>query len=502
MRRLLASAQGLVYDELLAHNDTKVLTALDQQAAETVRVYIEQGVIPTDDPALADDFARTLAYGRQAYEAALHNAELEGMLRGLNGQYLPAKLSGDVMRNPEIWPTGHNMYQLDPRAVPSESAVRRGAEIARNSVQLFYSETGSYPETTALVMWGIETARTQGETVGQILHYLGVRLGSRRNSFQSTYEIIPLAELGRPRLNIVVTISGIFRDTFPNLIDDLHELFKQIALLDEPEDSNLFKKRTNELQAELLADGYSEEEAYDLACARIFGPAQGQYGTGITKMIETKNWTDEAQIGDLYNRRLGHVYSSNHHGKEAGKLFNAQLAAVDIVSQLRSTHEHEVVDLDHYYEYFGGLSKSIENIKGEKAKVYITDTTGETILTEDVRQSIDRGIRTRMLNPKWMDALLEHPYHGAQEIAQRFENVLGLASTTNKVDEWVFSALHETYVTDEARSKQLEENNRFAYHEIIETMLECVQRQYWHPTEEQLEQLQQKYMQLESEIEA
>jgi cobaltochelatase CobN len=502
LRRLLATAGGMDYDRLLADKDVERLAKLDEAAQQTVETYLRTGEVPEVGSELANDFRKTLAFGERAYEATLKNEEIEGLLQGLRGKYVPVNLSGDVMRNPEILPTGRNMYQLDPRSVPSESAVKRGVEIAQNTVHLYHKQTGKYPHTTALVMWGIETARTQGETVGQILHYLGVKLGSRNNSFQSAFEIIPLEELGRPRLNIVVNISGIFRDMFPNIIDELNALFRRIASLDEPEHNNFFKQQTNKLLHHLLEEGYSSEEASDLACARIFGPAEGEYGTGVTSMIETKNWTDEEQIGDMYNKHLRHVYSSNCRGKETGQLFNANLAAVDIVSQLRSNHEHEVVDIDHYYEYFGGLSKAIESIKGEKAEIYITDTTGEAVLTEDVHDSINRGVRTRMLNPKWIDALLSHPYHGAQQIAQRFENVLGLASTTNKVDHWVFSALHDTYVADEARSKQLEENNRYAYHEILETMLESYQRQYWNPTDEQLEQLQQKYMQLEGEIES
>lgn len=183
------------------------------------------------------------------------------------------------------------------------------------------------------------------------------------------------------------------------------------------------------------------------------------------------------------------------------QLLDAHLEAVDIVSQLRSNHEYELIDLDDYYSFFGGFSKSIEVVKGKKPEVYITDTTSETILTEEAGQSINRGVRTRLLNPKWIDALLEHPHHGAQKIAQRFENILGIAATTNQVENWVFSALHETYVADEERSKQMEANNRFAYHEMIETLLECHQRQYWEATDDQLEQLQQKYMELESHIE-
>ncbi|MGF7088855.1 cobaltochelatase CobN [Kroppenstedtia sanguinis] len=501
LRRLFAYVEGWDYDRLLADHDTEQLAKLDDLAARAVELYVESGKIPDVNSDLRGLFEQTLSFGKRACEATLHNEEMDTLLHGLNGKYIPAKLAGDVIRSPEILPTGKNMYQLDPREVPSPSAIERGAEIAKRTVELYRSQTGNYPETTAVVMWGMETARTRGETIGQILYYLGARLAPKPSDFRRVYDIIPMNQLQRPRLNVVVNISGIFRDMFPNVIEDLHELFKRIALLDEPEEDNYFKGQTNRLYTKLRDEGYSQEKARDLACARIFGPPEGEYGTGVSKLIETKNWSDEAQLGEMYKRHTRYVYSSNYHGQEMEQLLDAHLEAVDIVSQLRSNHEYELIDLDDYYSFFGGFSKSIEVVKGKKPEVYITDTTSETILTEEAGQSINRGVRTRLLNPKWIDALLEHPHHGAQKIAQRFENILGIAATTNQVENWVFSALHETYVADEERSKQMEANNRFAYHEMIETLLECHQRQYWEATDDQLEQLQQKYMELESHIE-
>lgn len=188
-------------------------------------------------------------------------------------------------------------------------------------------------------------------------------------------------------------------------------------------------------------------------------------------------------------------------GRAEPELFRSHLQAVDIVSQIRSSHEHEVTDSDHYYEYFGGLSKSVELAKGSRPEIHITDTTGERILTESAEHSIARGVRTRLTNPKWIDALLEHPYHGTQTIARRFEYVLGLAATTGKVEPWVFDKLHAVYIEDQDRSCQLEKNNRWAYHAMIETMLESQQRGYWQPSDEELERLRQKILELEGDLE-
>lgn len=199
---------------------------------------------------------------------------------------------------------------------------------------------------------------------------------------------------------------------------------------------------------------------------------------------------------------LKHVYSSKYRGEDMYDLYKANLAAVDIVSQIRSNHEHEVTDLDHYYEFFGGLAKSVEIAKGTKAAIYITDSTGERALTEEVRKSVQRGVRTRLLNPKWMDGLLKHDYHGAQKIADRIENLLGLAATTHEVDSWIFSAVHKEYVADEQRSKQMRDNNRWAYHSMLETLLESHQRQYWQASDEELQMLHERYLELEGELES
>jgi cobaltochelatase CobN len=501
---LAAELRGWDFNQLLADNRTAELQQLDDQVSGLVRRFAETGEIPElpeGAQSLRTDWINTWEFGIQAFRAASSNRELEQLIHVLDGEYTPARLSGDSIRHPDILPTGYNLYQFDCRSVPSDTAAARGAAIAENTIELYRSRCGSYPDTTALVMWGLETSRTQGETFGQILRLLGIRITGRSRFNQPIYELIPLEELGRPRLNVVVNICGFFRDMFPNLLAELNQLFRQASELDEPEEDNRFKRHTLEIYRKLTAEGIAEDEAWDLACARIFGPAAAEYGTNLTKLVETKAWKDESELGEGYLKSLRYVYSGGSRGREMESLFRSHLQAVDIVSQVRSDHEHEVTDLDHFYEFFGGLSKSVELSKGSRADIFITDTTGERVKTEDAAASIGRGLRTRLLNPKWIDALMEHPYHGVQKIAARFENMLGLAATTHKVESWMFSELHQTYVADEERSKQLERNNRWAYHQLLETMLECHQRQYWMASEEELDQLRNRYMELEEELE-
>ena len=505
LRRLAAQARGLNYDMLLDKNDTAVLSDLDKQVSEIVERYINDGEFSQEygaDNKLKASLIETLDYGKNAYEKVMDCHEADGLLKVLSGEYLPARLAGDMIRSPEVLPSGYNMYQFDPRMVPTETAMDRGKKISQNTIENYMKQNGEYPKSIAIILWGLETSRTQGETVGQILNYLGVRVVSRKNVFQPQYEIIPYEELKRPRINVVVNMCGFFRDMFPNLLDDLNKIFKMVSDLDEPEEINYLKAGTGRIYKKLLEDGYSREEAEDLAPARLFGPAEAEYGTGITSLIETKNWSSEEQIGEKYTESLKYVYSRNARGKAVPGLLSSHLQAVDIVSQIRSSHEYEVTDLDHYYEFFGGLSKSVEMAKGKKAAVYITDTTGETIETETVDKSIARGVRTRLLNPKWIDGMLEHKYHGVSKISKEFENILGLAATTNKVDNWVFESMNSTYVTDENMKKRMKENNQWAYLSMIETLLECNQRGYWQAEENEIDELKKVYLEVEGDVEA
>lgn len=504
LRRLAAEACAMDYDALVAGSDINVLKGLDENVQSLVDEYLRTGTVNKGyfrNKKYAESGKKALEYGYRAYLASIEAREEEGLIRALNGRYLPVKLAGDVIRNPAVLPTGFNLYQFDPRLAPSEAAARRGAAIAENTIGQYRERYGTYPNSVAAVLWGLETSRTQGETVGQILHYLGVRVGSKKNLFHPVYEIIPAAELGRPRIDVVVHMCGFFRDMFPNLIEELNGVFAQVAALDEPEEINYFKADCRRIYRKLLAEGYAEAEAVELSQARLFGPAEGEYGTKVSKLIETRTWQDESELGHTFSRSLQHVYSSRHRGKPAAALHDIQLAAVDIVSQVRSSHEYELVDLDHYYEYIGGLAKAVEISKGSKAEIYISDTTGEAVLTEGVEHSIARGVRTRLLNPKWIDGMLKHNYHGVQKIADRFESILGLAATTNKVENWIYSSLHDKYVADETMRRRLAENNRWAYFAIVERLMEINKRGYWDASEREVHELRQTYLELEGGVE-
>lgn len=508
LRRIFCENKGLDYDSLLNENSTEVLIKLDKEVQWLLDTYKKCGNLNFLNKcnkklkkSTIKDITKSIEYGAVISLNIKSNFEIHGLLRGLKGKYLNANLAGDIIRNPEILPSGYNLYQFDSTLVPTETAYKRGAIIAKKTIELYHKENKKYPLSTAVILWGLETSRTGGETIGQILYYLGVKPVKTGNSFEHSYEIIPIEDLKRPRIDVTINMCGFFRDMFPNLMKDLNDIFERISNLDEIVEENYFKKNSKIIYENLRKNGLDEENAKELSISRIFGPKEAQYGTGVTKLLETKAWEDEDDIGEDFIDSLRYVYSKNFRGKEIKDLYKNNLKSVDVVSQLRSNHEYEITDLDHYYEFFGGLSKAINMVKKSMPAMYISDTTGENVETETVDKSINRGIRTRVLNPKWIDGMLEHKYHGAQKIADRFENILGLAATTNSVEQWIYNDLYDRYVEDENLRKRLEKNNPYAYMTIVEWMMEYEKRGYWKVSTGQMEKLRDVYLELEGNIE-
>lgn len=429
--------------------------------------------------------------------------EMENLIRALDGRFIDVRIGGDFQRDPEMIPSGYNIVQFDPRAIPSEAAFERGAQAANNTIEMYREENdGRYPDSVAIVMWGLETSRTQGATIGQILTYLGFRMVSTAGDLDKRFEPIPPSELGRPRIDVSVTICGFFRDMFSNLVTGLNKLFAMLDGLDETNEESSFAKNTRENYGMLISEGYSEDDARDLSRCRLFGPGEGLYGTGgITDAVNSSSWKEEEDLSDIFLRNMGHAYSLKRRGADIPGLMTANHRNVDVVTQMRDAVERELIDLDHYYEFFGGLCKTVEVSRGSKAAMYITDTAGPSVRTTDVKRSIEHGIRTRLLNPKWIDAMLKTDYHGAQHINDRFENVLGLAATTGAVDSSVFSDMESCYITDPGMRRRLMENNNWALMSMINRLSEASSRGYWNATDEELKTLNDAYLECEERAE-
>jgi len=484
LTRQLAEAQGWDYDALLAQ-DAPQLATLDAEARAHIAQWVQAGTLA--------EHSRIGHYLMQVYAAVSATDELDGLLRALEGGFLMPNLAGDPVRSPETYPTGRNAYQFDPTRVPTPSALARGRAIAEESLQQYAALHGAYPNTVGVVLWGFETCKTYGETLGQILGYLGVTL-VQGEGYYIQPEALPLEELGRPRVDVVVNICGFFRDLFPNQLRMLDQAFKLVATLDEPPDVNYVRANT-----QALADRTGDAQA---ASGRIFGPPPGEYGNRLSTMIEGHAWQDEEELVAMFLDRSQYRYGDNIHGEAAPQQLRACLSQVALVTQVRDSHEFEVTDLDHYYEFFGGLARSAQSLQGgREPTVLIADTTAEVIRVRPVVEAVRRGVITRLLNPQWIDGMLAHDFHGAQKIANRASYLMGLEATTRAVGSQTWRQVAARYVFDAEMRRRLLENNPYASAELAQSLGEAIQRGYWEATEEEQRMLQQAYMEIETWIE-
>lgn len=509
LNRILAEERGIDYDLALRNKRDFVrdLDEIDQIASKLAQICMDESL----DAALQasglssaakEDMKKSLVSGLQFIEKYSGNdGEIRSFLQGLQMGFIESGSGGDAIRNPEILPTGRNLTQFDPSRIPTEIAFERGAEIAQNTISAYLKREGSYPETIGTILWGFETTKTGGESVGQILSYIGVRIVRDYGSWSSRLDVVPLEELGRPRIDCLVNICGFFRDMFPNVVLMLDQAFNLVASLDEPVEMNFVRKHSLKNLESLIASDLDEKMIQRMANGRIFGPKAGEYGTRMLPLVEDSVWKTEDELAEVFIRSMDHLYAENLHAVKNDVLYRNNLARIELVSQVRDAVDREIIDLDHYYEFFGGLARAVQKERGILPKMLISDTTEEVVRTEDVNDAITRGARTRLLNPRWANAMLEHELHGAQQVADRVENMLGLAATTHAVENWIWSAIAERYIFDNEMQEKLIKNNQYAAAEVVKRLLEAEKRGYWKAAEQEREKLRLAFLDIEGRIE-
>ncbi|MBE6476878.1 MAG: hypothetical protein E7Z97_02220 [Propionibacteriaceae bacterium] len=453
---------------------------------------------PRGDEALGALAARA----RELRSTLGRNDEWDGLHRALTGRHLTARLGGDVIRDPQIMPSGHGVYQFDPRRIPTPVARRRGERIAEDVRAAWRAEhDGAEPRCVGVVLWGLETTRTQGEAFAQILSLLGARPVARPRPGRPRFEPIPAAELTAPRVDVVVTICGFFRDLFSGLIAELDELVAAIAALDEPAEINPIAASARALRAEFIAGGHDADEAGELAGSRIFGPASSYYGTGMTDTVEAGEWDGTEDLAHEFTHANDHVYSRRRSGERVDGLYATNLRRVEVVSQVRSSNEYAITDLDHYFEYLGGFSAAVAQVRGERPLTLVADTSGAAVHTSTAGEATADGLRTRLFNPDWQDAMLAHRHRGGTEISKRVTNLVGLAATTGQVEDWMFDEVFDRYIGDEQMRERLVANNPHAAADIAQRLTEASERGLWAADEDRLDALDAMGFDLEAALE-
>lgn len=432
--------------------------------------------------------------------------EIDNLLLGLAGGYVPAGPSGSPTRGmAHILPTGRNFYSVDPRSVPSQSAWRVGQQLAHEVLTRYVRETGDYPESVAISVWGTSAMRTHGDDVAQILALLGVRPIWRPENRQLTgVEVIPLAELKRPRIDVTTRISGFFRDAFPQLIDLIDDAVQAVIVLDEPLTQNFVRKHYLAELGEWVGKGLPEEAAARRAGYRIFGAKPGSYGAGILPLIQEKNWQADADFAEAYVNWGGYAYARGAQGCDERDAFRTRLSGVQVALHNQDNREHDIFDSDDYLQFHGGMIATIRALTGRQPRHYFGDSHDPArAQVRDLKEETLRVFRSRVVNPKWLASIQRHGYKGGLELTATVDYLFGYDATAQVMDDWMYEQVASTYAMDPEMQRFLEEANPWAQNAIAERLLEAASRGMWaEPRQQTLEALQALYLRSETLLEA
>ncbi|HEX2912835.1 MAG TPA: magnesium chelatase subunit H [Chloroflexia bacterium] len=438
-----------------------------------------------------------VGYGKEMLAGlAANNRELDFLLKGLSGGFIPPGLGGDLIRDGvAVLPTGRNIHSLDPWRVPGDAAWERGRKIAEALLETHRAEhNGQYPETIAQVLWGMDTIKTKGEAIATVIALMGARPVKDGQGKIAQYVLVPLPELGRPRIDVLMNTSGIFRDTFQLNIDLLDKLVKAAASADEPDDMNFIRKH---VRAAMQKEGLNFEEA----TARIFSESRGSYGSYVDDMINDSSWESQDDLEGVFLRRNAHAYGGERRGETYSATLNHLLGTVERVAQEIDSVEYGLSDIQHYYSSSGALKLAAEKRRGSKVSLnYVESFTAETRVA-DAGSLLRMEYRTKLLNPRWYEGMLKHDHSGAQEIASRFNHMLGWEATTGEVDNWVFDEAGKTFVLDEEMRQRLEKVNPQAVHNMTKRLLEAHGRGLWQTDDETIAKLMEIFQDLEDRLE-
>jgi magnesium chelatase subunit H len=425
------------------------------------------------------------------------NNELGGIMELLNGEFLVPAPGGDPIRNPDVLPTGRNMHALDPSSIPTAAAVKISEGVVKKLLEKLAAENdGAFPESIAFTLWGTDNIKTYGESLAQVLALVGVRPVSDSLGRVNKVELISLEELGRPRIDVVVSCSGVFRDLFINQMNLMDRGIKMAAEADEPIEQNFIRKHAIEQAEELKIS------LRDAAC-RVFSNAAGSYSANVGLAIENGGWEDEGQLQEQFLTRKGFAFNADKPGmmEAQGALFKSALKTVDVTFQNLDSSEISITDVSHYYD--SDPTKVVQGLRDDKKKPmsFMADTTTANAQVRSLSETVRLDARTKLLNPKFYEGMLSTGYEGVREIQKRLRNTLGWSATAGEVDNFVFEDANSVFVEDEEMQKRLLDTNPNAFRDMVTTFLEANGRGYWDTSPENIERLQELYAEVEDRIE-
>ena len=475
--------------------------AVEQQARALVLGMEAAGWDPAAAAGLHHDpeVRRVLEFAAEQVVPRLRRTtdELDAVLHALGGGFVPAGPSGSPLRGlVNVLPTGRNFYTVDPRAVPSRLAWQTGQALADGLLRRHVEDTGTYPRSVGLSVWGTSAMRTSGDDVAEVLALLGVRPewdeASRR---VRELVVVPLEELDRPRIDVTVRISGFFRDAFPHVVAMLDDAVRMVAALEEPEDLNYVRAHA---QTDLAEHGDERR-----ATTRVFGSKPGSYGAGILQVVESRDWRSDADLAEVYTAWGGFAYGRDLDGRPAAEDMRTAYRRIQVAAKNVDTREHDIADSDDYFQYHGGMVATVRALTGADPRAYVGDSTSpDAVRTRTLQEETNRVFRARVVNPRWIAAMQRHGYKGAFELAATVDYLFGFDATAGVVQDWMYAALAQEYVLDETNQAFMRRSNPWALRGIVERLHEAADRGLWaEPDPEVVARLQQVYLETEGDLE-
>ncbi|WBH15590.1 magnesium chelatase subunit H [Sphingomonas radiodurans] len=455
-------------------------------SVDTIEGIVE-GTIKLDTPLLKE-----MASLNTALSA---NGEIDGIVRALNAQYIQPVTGGDLLRSPEILPTGRNIHGFDPFRLPSAYAVKDGAAQAQRLIDRSLADSGHIPETVAMVLWGTDNLKSEGAQIAQAMALMGARPRFDSYNRLAGAELVSLEELGRPRIDVVVTLSGVFRDLLPLQTRMMAEAALLAAQADEPVELNFIRRHSLSHQAEHGCD-------IETAALRVFSNAEGAYGANVNLMIDNGAWTNPDELADSFERQKGYAYGVKGTPVRQAALLSSTLKTVDCAYQNLESVELGITTIDQYVDTLGGISRAVTRAKGgQSAPVYIGDQTQGAGKVRSLQEQVALETRTRILNPVWTEGLLRHGYEGVRQIEGSVTTTMGWSATTGEVDPWVYQRIGETYVLDAEMRERIAALNPRAAARVANRLIEASDRNYWQPDAATLAALHAASDELEDRLE-
>jgi len=530
LREALLEAQGYNYDVLLENKGKaifgnaalgengktggEVIREAHQNALKMMSFLESRDFHPEAIPAASEKFgsivtpsvARVLDFICEDIVPNIQKTtdEMTASLRAFDGKFVPPGPSGAPTRGQaDILPTGRNFYSVDPNKIPSPGAWEVGQRLGDALVERYLDETGKYPESIGIILFGGATMRSKGDDLAEILYLMGVRpIWQEGSGYVKGLEIVPADELKWPRLDVVPRISGFFRDAFPLLVERIDDAVQMVSALNEPPEINMLRRNVWADYETYKQNGMSEEEAMREATFRVFGCPPGTYGAGVEELIESKNWKTQDDLAANYIRYSAHAYGKGSYGKQKPKTFKTVLSRMDVTVKNEDSREYDMFSCTDYYNYYGGLIVASKVVRGEDPFSFMGDSADpKRVQIRTTEEEAKHIFRARLLNPKWLDGLKRHGYKGAGDISKMMDVILGWDATAEVVDDWMYERVAKKYALDPEMKEWMQEVNPYAHQNILDKLLESISRGMWNASEEMTQQLREEYLETEGKIE-